>query len=397
MFSTRSFFALATFLATIAGTAAAAAQSSEPSKSPIQSLNPDISVILDGTAGFQQRSPTSSAGDDPSFDGDSATRGGGMTIQEAEVAISSVVDPYFKGDLALTIPNSGSLEIEEGFLTTTSLPFDLQIKAGKFRSSLGRQNGQHLHMQDFTRRPLINQNFLGVDGLSAPGVQVSWLVPLPFYSLLSIEGLQAKAPEEAGGPVQTFGGGKSEVAQVATLKNFFPLGDDTSLYLGLNYAQGRSVTIVDPATGAKPPSANLPTRLVGADIYLKWKPSNVSGGYQSLAFQGEYFRRFFLGDEVTASTSDGGYYGQLVYQFARNWWAGYRYDQIGAPTSPFVKNINRHGASLTFGPSEFSRLRLYADNETVKADDFPSTSPASSNSVLLQYEISMGAHGAHPF
>ena len=79
----------------------------------------------------------------------------------------------------LTIPNLTGIEVEEAFATTTSLPWNLQVKAGSFRSAFGRQNGQHLHVQDFTRRPLVNSAFLGTDGLRGPGLQVSWLTPLP--------------------------------------------------------------------------------------------------------------------------------------------------------------------------------------------------------------------------
>jgi len=90
---------------------------------------------------------------------------------------AGVVDPYFRADIFLTIPNLSGIEVEEAFLTTTHLPGNFQIKAGIFRAGLGRQNTQHLHLQDFTRRPAINPQFLGVDGLRAPGLEVNWLVP----------------------------------------------------------------------------------------------------------------------------------------------------------------------------------------------------------------------------
>ncbi|HZX94586.1 MAG TPA: hypothetical protein VFE90_08715, partial [Myxococcales bacterium] len=154
-----------------------------------QSLNPDISAILDADIGYQRRAPQFQSGDDPNLGASGGRHAVGFTAQEVELALSAIVDPYFRGDIFLTIPNLEGIEVEEAFATTTSLPWSLQIKAGSFRSAFGRQNGQHLHIQDFTRRPLINAAFLGGDGLRGPGVQVSWLAPLPFFLTLYGEAL----------------------------------------------------------------------------------------------------------------------------------------------------------------------------------------------------------------
>ena len=52
---------------------------------------------------------------------------------------------------------------------TTSLPANLQIKAGTFRAQFGRNNTQHLHVQNFTRRPLMTSLLFGADGFRGPG------------------------------------------------------------------------------------------------------------------------------------------------------------------------------------------------------------------------------------
>src|SRR3954463_14419413 len=167
-----------------------------------QSLNPDISAILDANAGYERRGVAYRNGDDPDLHGGPNTRGAGFTAQEVELALSAIVDPYFRGDIFLTIPNLDGLEVEEAFATTTSLPHNLQLKAGSFRSAYGRQNGQHLHVQDFTRRPLVNAAFLGEDGLRGPGVQVSWLAPLPFYFTLYGEAFTLRSdPADLSGPI----------------------------------------------------------------------------------------------------------------------------------------------------------------------------------------------------
>src|SRR4051812_16426612 len=174
-----------------------------------QSLNPDISAVLDADFGYYRRAPQYLSGDDPNLGADSR-HALGFTAQEVELALSAIVDPYFRGDVFLTIPNLEGIEVEEAFATTTSLPWNLQVKAGSFRSAFGRQNGQHLHVQDFTRRPLINAAFLGEDGLRGPGAQVSWLAPLPFYLTLygeafSLSNDPAPLGEAVPPPVPTFG------------------------------------------------------------------------------------------------------------------------------------------------------------------------------------------------
>ncbi|MGH7808181.1 MAG: hypothetical protein ACRENT_08810, partial [Thermodesulfobacteriota bacterium] len=50
----------------------------------------------------------------------------------------------------------------------------------------------------------------------------------------------------------------------------------------------------------------------------------------------------------------------------------------------------RYAAMLTINPSEFSRIRLqYEFDDPDFADSF--------HAVFLQFEYSIGAHGAHPF
>src|SRR5262245_4258438 len=119
-------------------------------------LNPAMSVIVDGAFGYYGRQETDfagvgipEAGDDPS------AAKPGFTLQEVELAFSAAIDPYLDGAVFLTIPNLEGIEVEEAYLVTTALPLSLQVKGGSFRSQVGRNNTQHLHLQNFTRRPLM--------------------------------------------------------------------------------------------------------------------------------------------------------------------------------------------------------------------------------------------------
>src|SRR5581483_11931214 len=241
-----------------------------------QSLNPDISAIVDADLGYVRRAPQLLSGDDPDLHADGTRHALGAAVQEVELAFSAIVDPYFKGEVYLTIPNLDGIEVEEAFATTTSLPWNLQVKAGSFRGAFGRQNGQHLHVQDFTRRPLINAAFLGADGMRGPGVQVSWLSPLPFFLTLSAEAFSLRSDpadqtQALPQPVASFGADASARPTVAAeAKVFFPFGDAVSFYGGLNFASGKSPgLLLGPASTV---GAGREAQLYGADVYVKWKP-----------------------------------------------------------------------------------------------------------------------------
>src|SRR2546427_2897754 len=249
-----------------------------------QSLNPDMSAILDADFGWQRRAPQLLSGDDPDLHAEGTRHAVGFTAQEVELAFSAIVDPYFKGEIYLTIPNLSGIEVEEAFATTTSLPWNLQIKGGSFRSAFGRQNGQHLHVQDFTRRPLINAAFLGADGMRGPGVQVSWLAPLPFFLTLygeafSLAADPADQTQALPQPVPTFGADRSTRPTLAAeAKAFFPLGGAWSFFWGLSFASGKSAGML--LADRTPAGAGRDAQLYGADLYLKLKPVNVALGYE---------------------------------------------------------------------------------------------------------------------
>jgi hypothetical protein len=374
-----------------------------PSARGFQTLNPDISAILDFAAGLYTNEHVVKSGDDP--------QSSGFKVQEVEIALQQVVDPYFRADIFLTIPDLNGLEVEEAYLTATSLPGNFQLRAGIFRAQLGRQNAQHLHMQDFTRRPTINPELMGIDGLRAPGAELSWLTPrIPFY-LVWEASVFSVAPADPDEPLQTFGGGgRGDLTYLATARAFFPLGEATSVYAGLNYARGRTSQtssgnpmIVPPIPIGATPYDDFADNLYGVDLYLKWKPPNQAQTYASFAWQSEYFVRQIQGlviGGVNTPQLEGGLYTQVVMQTHRRWYAGLRGEVMGIPSGDNIKRQYAGEASLTWGLSEFSRVRLYGELRRgplfLPLDPTPS-GPRTTGAAFLQLEAAIGAHGAHPF
>src|SRR6185503_12924572 len=82
-------------------------------------FNPDIAVIGDflGAAGSNRVNPS------PAFE-----------MHESEAALQAIVDPYARADFFIAFGEEG-VELEEGFLTFTTLPGGLLTKVGKTRAA----------------------------------------------------------------------------------------------------------------------------------------------------------------------------------------------------------------------------------------------------------------------
>src|SRR4029079_19260555 len=92
----------------------------------------------------------------------------GFSLRNAELSLDGAVDPYFKGFANVVFKldhgNETEVELEEAYLMTTSLPWNLQVKAGQFFAEFGRQNSSHPHTWAFVAEPLIMGRVLGGDG-----------------------------------------------------------------------------------------------------------------------------------------------------------------------------------------------------------------------------------------
>jgi hypothetical protein len=212
-------------------------------------------------------------------------------------------------------------------------------------------------------------------------------------------------PADPDSPLASFGGGQwYDFTYVGSLKTFIPASQSVSIYLGLNYARGKTSqhqtlhnaipglpTLPDgtqPKVASVVASAydNFYDNLYGADLYVKWKPPNVANTYASLAWQTEFFLRHI----PTLDQLEGGGYTQLVAQLARRWYLGARGEILGLPAGNNVGREYAAAASLTWALSEFARARLYGEGRWPD----PGTGRYAG---FLQLEAAIGAHGAHPF
>lgn len=394
--------ALATALA---ATPAGAAQVSS------NALNPAISLILDGRFNSFEQDPATY--ELPGFQAGPETGPGeaGFALGESELVISSNIDDLFYGNLVAAIASEdgeGVIELEEAWIQTLALPAGFTLKAGKFFSRIGYLNEKHPHAHDFADAPLIYRAFVA-NNLKDAGVQVRWVAPTELFLELGVEALRGD-----GFPA---GGGADEGKGMTTA--FLKLGGDASTsstwQLGASVvsaeAVGRTSEAYDDPTGAPQPEFAFSgdTDLVGLDFVWKWAPD---GNYKqrNVVFVAEWMKReedgvidtdFGTGPETgTYRGEQSGWYAQTAWQFMPRWRVGARLDQLAADNAvaglsgSLVLDRDGHSPKRTsvmvdFSNSEFSRLRLQ-----LNADD---SYPGGDTQLVLQYIVSMGAHGAHQF
>jgi len=312
----------------------------------------------------------------------------------------------FRGTLIAAIsPDNDTIGVEEGYIQTLALPRGFTIKAGRFFSAVGYQNQIHAHAWDFADAPLVMRAFLGGQ-LNEDGVQFRWLAPTDAYWDIGAELGRGRAF-----PASLSASGKNGAG---SLNLFTHVGGDVGQGIawqaGLSHLRTnpRDRTFDDPTAGVTDAFRGT-SRLWALSGILKWAP-NGNPTEKNLKLQGEYFRRSEEGtlafDSPGAALPNGyssrqsGWYAQAVYQFLPQWRAGYRYDRLDSGSVsvdtpaqfPILAGYQpkKHSVMLDWNPSEFSRIRLQLARDYSRIGE-------PDNQVLLQYIVSLGAHGAHTF
>ncbi len=338
----------------------AQAQPAPAAARTMPSINPDMSVIGDLRASYNSL----------------ARRHFDAEFHEAEVAISSVVDPYARADFFLSVGRDAAtgnfgLDLEEAFLTTLDLPAGLQIKAGKFRHAFGKVNIVHPHALPFIDGPNVSVNYLGDEGLNDEGVSVNWLVPNPyeFYQELTFELTR--------GPMDNPSFVRSDVDRflyVGHLKNFWDLTDNATLELGLSGAAG-------------PNDSMFTSILGGVDLTYKWKPLQFNA-YQSFVVQAEALlskKRISTDNIITT----WGMYALATVQLNKRLFLTGRFDYSNLPDDgSFVERA--YSATLGWLATEFQKVELVLKATT--SNSFPVM-----NQVIIRSVFVIGAHGAHTY
>lgn len=329
-------------------------------------LNPDISLIGDfiGSAGHNNVAPSPA-----------------LELHESELGVQAIIDPYARADVFISFGEQG-VNVEEGYVTFTSLPASLLLKVGKMRADFGKVNTIHNHALPFIDRPLATNNLVGgEDGIDDAGFSLSRILPAPKDWFL-----EATAQVFRGDSSDVFHASERQDASVVGhLRAYRDLSESTNLDLGVSYARGHNNV-----------GSNFTTSLYGTDATLRWKPLRRAI-YNSFLFRTEFF--YSLRDQLATLNAEHtehafGMYSSAEYRVNRRWTVGGRFDRSAHARDANLVDTGL-SAIVTYWPSEFSQIRgQYRYGHLATA---PNASFDNANELLFQFLFVMGAHGAHPF
>jgi hypothetical protein len=375
------------------------------------SFNPAISLILSGLYTNLSQDPANYhiTGFPVPSDVDIGPGQRGFSLAESELGIYANIDPYFYGGMNYSIHPDDTASVEEAFIQTIALSNGFTVKAGRFFSGIGYLNAQHAHTWDFVDAPLAYQAFLGTQ-FGDDAVQVKWLAPTDTFLELGAElgrgrpypGSDRDKNGSGAGTVFAHSGGDVGTSQswragVSVLET----SPQNQEYSGTNIA-GNNVTN----------SFSGDTRIWIADFVWKYAP-NGNPVYTNFKLQAEYLRRHDNGDltydsdgalgATNTSSYDSrqsGWYLQGVYQFMPYWRVGLRTEWLDQGAVDYSSNSanlmqpdfnpSKNSIMTDYNPSEFSRIRLQFARDK-------SQQGATDNQWFVQYQMSLGAHGAHQF
>ena len=356
-------------------------------------FNPAIAVILNGDYAHHSINPDhyTRAGF-PIVDGAAPQ---GLSLGESEVSLAANIDDKFYGQCTLSYDDDNgkaSTNIEEAYIDTLALPNGLNVRAGRFFSNIGYLNSHHAHTDNFVDRPLAYQAFLA-DQYGDDGAQLRWVAPLDLFLELGGEVFRGEKFPTAGANHSGVG------AHTLFAHAGGDVGTENSWLAGISMLKASTTGADDGFSGDN--------TLYLADATWKWAPNgNTKDG--GVTLRSEYFLDRLHG--TYSPLNDGidlanpvpdqpwvgtrrGVYLESVYRISRTWDVGYRFDKLWAGSgNPFATGFDpvRHSVELTWRNSEFSFFRVqYSHDDPLRG--------ATDNAFYLQYDVSLGAHGAHKF
>ncbi len=276
-------------------------------------------------------------------------------FRSAELGISASIDPFARG-YALLNGTPDGIEVEEAAIVTTSLPYNLTVKGGRFFADFGRLSHFHDHELPFVNRPLVLDRFVGGES-QADGMEASYLAPISQYLMLT-----AGAYNKMGGENGRADNGRprdfSKFTYLGRAATFFNLNDENSIDLGGSYAYTPKI---DVEHGGKPP-------LAGADLTYRYTPLSQAG-YRGLVWGTEFlfnrenqpvggFPEEPADEPLVLKHRDAvGLYSYVEARLTRRFYPGFLFDYV-QDTGGLEPSTRAYSPYLTVWASEFQRLRL---------------------------------------
>jgi hypothetical protein len=370
-------------------------------KTLMSEFNPAIGLVGETVFGYRTRGSDQTGSDRP----------GGFDVwqRSIELNVAASVDPFAKGYAVInasadSATGEANMGVEEAALQTTSLPGNLELKAGRFFGEFGRLAYIHDHELPFVNRPLVLDEYIGGESQS-DGLQLNWLPPIPHYVSVTAGvgdhfGADSPNPDNPG-TYRPFGG----LNFWGRLSSYWDVTPDWQLEAGISglwnpREEDRGGILSQPnGLGLVPLTlTEKERRLAGVDFKLSYVP-----------LRNNQFRSFTWGTEILYSDSrylcdpDGistppsdefdenvgsfGLYSYVNYKWSRQWSAGFLFDWMQSAQN-HNDETTAYSPFITFALSHWSQLRLqytHTDHNAVSGlhpDD----------AIYLQWAWIIGAH-----
>jgi len=308
----------------------------------------------------------------------------GLSFDEAEISLLSVVDPYWTFASNIVFLPDHTIDAEEVWVRNTSLS-GVQLKLGQLRGTFGKQGQLHPHAFPFVQAPIVMGNTIGEEGFKDAGLEAAWLTPLPWYAELT-GGVYNAVGLDDDHPLDLGSTRHDNLPLLAHLKNQLDLSDETTLEIGGSVLQGRG------ADGHRHAA-------YGADVTARNVPAR-SSNRKGWILQGEYIQRASYPGGSYQRDADGGYVS-FQYRLSQVWWTGIRGEQardsytdflVDDTGDPIAGKTNRGSINLAWVPSEFSFIRLEYSHAKADRGIHP-----TDDRILLQLSYTIGYHPAHAY
>jgi len=334
---------------------------------------------------------------------------------EMELFVDGYLNPFARATANISY-ESNTFGVEELYGNIVrGLPFDMQIKAGKFLVGFGKLNTVHPHAWPFLERPLFHQVFFGESGFNDVGINFSFLLPTGdvFTNLdLGIFKGSSTIPQTDSNAIDR---GINPIF-VGRLNAFLSLDDYTNLEIGLSgsygtYSKGNMILFSILKNVNNIETFNY--LFGGFDFKFKYAPDS----YTVLTLQGEGILNhrdvpridYFGVDYSTASSkkiSNSGFFIYADYKFQKQFSVGAKYDYTAGilgdlPTFYSLSNDDKNSTQgfetwFSYYPvEETSVVRLGLQHLFYSYGD--GTKRSAETTIKLQFLFSLGPHKAHPF
>ena len=359
-------------------------------------FNPAIGLVGETIFSYNSKGSDQTGNDRP----------GGFDVwqRSIELNVAASVDPFAKGYAVIngsadSATGEATLGVEEAALQTTSLPGNLELKAGRFFGEFGRLAYIHDHELPFVNRPLVLDRYIGGESRS-DGAQINWLAPVSHYISLT------------AGVGDSFGGDSPNPNNPGTYRAFdgFNFWGRLSTYFDLtpNWQLETGVSgLINPKTqdrGGALLQANgisllteKERRLAGIDVKLSYVPLR-DNQFRSLTWGTEVLysdNRYQSdpdgipnnSDEFDENVGSVGLYSYVTCKWSRQWSAGFLFDWVQSDQNNSAVT-SAYSPYITYALSHWNQLRLQYSHTDCNA----ATGRQPSDAVYLQWAWIIGAH-----